>query len=183
MVTTYLAASLPALVFGAPPPFGVEAFRQSCEAVLTPDDRAVLDAVLADRPAAGSAFSDGWLARDTQLRNAVVRARAAHLGVDARPFLRDHAGWDASVAAAVTDAFAKPNPIEREMALDRIRWHVADDLAKFEPFSLSAVLAFAVKLRIAERWAALDEAKGRERVEAFVAGAGPAAEADDANRE
>lgn len=171
MTYTYLAASLPTLVFGAPPPFGVAEFRAKCEGVLSRADLATMDALLAGAPAPGCRFIAEWQARETQLRNGVVRARAAHIGVEARPFLHDHAGWDMSVAKAVTDAFSKPNPLEREMELDRCRWHVVEDLARFEPFSLAAVLAFAVKLRIVERWAGLDETVGTTRVEAIVAAA------------
>ena len=172
MKYTYLAASLPTLVFGAPPPFRAAEFRAKCEGVLSRADLAVLDALLAGEPASGCRFVAEWQARDTQLRNGVVRARAAHLGIEARPFLRDHAGWDMGVAKAVTDAFSRATPLDREMELDRCRWHMAEDLARFEPFGLAAVLAFAVKLRIAERWAALDETEGTKRVEAFVAAAG-----------
>ena len=172
MKYTYLAASLPTLVFGAPPPFGVAEFRAKCEGVLSRADLAALDALLAGAPAPGVGFVAEWQARETQLRNGVVRARAAHLGVEARPYLRDHAGWDMTVAKAVTDAFAKPNPLDREQELDRCRWRMAEDLARFEPFGLAAVLAFAVKLGIAERWAGLVEDAGVKRVEDFVGAAG-----------
>jgi hypothetical protein len=169
---TYLAASLPTLVFGAPPPFGVAEFRARVEGVLSRGDLAALDALLAGAPAPGVRFVAEWQARETQLRNGVARARAAHLGVEARPYLRDHAGWDMTVAKAVTDAFAKPNPLEREMELDRCRWRTAEDLARFEPFDRAAVFAFAVKLGIAERWAGLVEDAGVKRVEDFVGAAG-----------
>ncbi|MBM4156327.1 MAG: DUF2764 family protein [Lentisphaerae bacterium] len=169
---TYLAASLPTLVFGAPPSFGVAEFRAKCEGVLSRADLAALDALLTGAPAPGVRFVAEWQARETQLRNGVARARAAHLGVEARPYLRDHAGWDMSVAKAVTDAFAKPNPLEREQELDRCRWRTAEDLARFEPFGLPAVLAFAVKLGIAARWAGMAEDAGVKRVEDFVGAAG-----------
>lgn len=172
MTYTYLAASLPTLVFGAPPPYGVAEFRASCEGVLSREDLASLDALIAGEPAPGCRFVSEWQARETQLRNGVVRARAAHLGVEARPYLHDHAGWDTGVAKAVSDAFSKPNPLERELELDRCRWRTAEDLARFAPFGVEAVLSFAVRLGIAERWAGLAEAAGIQRVEAFVGAAG-----------
>jgi hypothetical protein len=72
------------------------------------------------------------------------------------------------VEKAVTDAFAKPNPLERELTLDRCRWQLADDLALRAAFGLSAVLAYAVKLQIAARWAGLKDEPGRQRVEELV---------------
>ena len=68
----------------------------------------------------------------------------------------------------VTDALARPTPLERTVELDRCRWHVAEDLARRDPFGISAVLAFAVKLRIAQRWAAMSDETGRARVEEEV---------------
>lgn len=165
---TYLAATLPMMTFGDPPPMASAEFRRTCEGIMPPADLAVLDAVLAGAAVPGHAFATGWHDRETQLRNAVARARAAHLATDARAFLKDHGGWDMSVAKAVTDAFAKPNPLEREMELDRCRWHVAEDLARSEPFGLAAVLSFAVRLRMAERWAALKDEAGARRVEELV---------------
>ena len=58
---------------------------------------------------------------------------------------------------------------KREQALDRCRWHVVEELALPDPFGLAAVLAFAIKLRIAERWAALNETVGERKVEDFIA--------------
>jgi hypothetical protein len=68
----------------------------------------------------------------------------------------------------VTDAFTRINPLEQEAELDRARWVLADDLALTEPFGLAGILAFAVKLRIAERWAGFDEEKGRKNVEELI---------------
>jgi len=169
---TYLAASLPTLVFGVPPPYGVAEFRARCEGVLSRADLAFLDALIAGVPAPGCRFVAEWQARETQLRNGVVRARAAHLGLEARPYQHDHAGWDMSVAKAVSDAFSKPNPLERELELDRCRWRTAEDLSRFTPFGVEAVLSFAVRLGIAERWAGLAEDAGIQRVEDFVGAAG-----------
>ncbi len=165
---TYLVASLPMLFFGDPPPFSCAEFRRRCEGMISAAELAMVDALLDGRPAGGGRFADGWQAREVQVRNAVARARAAEAGIDARGFLHDHPGFDMSVAQAVADAYAKPNPLEREMELDRCRWRVADDLGRASPFGLDGLLAFAVKLRIAERWAGLSEEAGRRKVDEFV---------------
>lgn len=120
------------------------------------------------RSIAGNAFAAAWAARETQLRNAVARFRAARLSVDSQAFQRDHAGFDVGLAQVVTDALAQNTPLEREQALDRGRWRIADELALADPFGLGTVLAFAVKLRIAERWAGLTEAAGQRKVEDFT---------------
>ena len=170
----YFAASLPSLFFGSPPPFSLADFLFRCQGVLSSTERAHLDAVLAGAPGPGD-FAAAWHARETQLRNATAHARAAAWGGDARALDRMHPGFDLSVQKAVTDAFAKPNPLEREQELDRCRWRVAADLARTAPLGLPGVLAFALHLRIAERWAGLEEARGRAVLEDQVsAGTAPA---------
>lgn len=164
----YLVASLPMLLFGEPPPFSSEDFLTRCAGVLHRGDLAVLAAALAGRPITGSAVADAWLRRETQLRNAVARFRATRLGVDPRGFQRDHRGYDLMVEQAVADALAQPTPLGREQDLDRARWRVAEEIALGDPFGLGTVLAFAVKLRIAERWAGLTDAVGQGRFDELL---------------
>jgi hypothetical protein len=45
---------------------------------------------------------------------------------------------------------------------------VADDLAAADPRGLGAVLAFAAKLKLAERWEGMKEETGREKLEELV---------------
>lgn len=165
----YIVASLPTLALGEPPPFDGAGFLRQSANVLEAGDLAELALVLEGREAEGcSAFSREWVNSEAQLRNAVARTRAAKLSVEVRPYLRDHAGYDVSLEKGVADAYAKPNPLERELALDRLRWKRLEDLAARDPFSLSAVLAFAVRLRLAARWAAMQEAAGQAKLDELL---------------
>lgn len=164
----YLVASLPTLSFGAQHPFTSREFFTRCAGVLTTRDLAILEAVQQGRAASGNPFAEAWTAREIQLRNAVARSRGTRLGIDSRGFQREHAGYDVALAQAVTDALAQPTPLEREQALDRCRWRLADELALHDPFGLGVVLAFAVKLRIAERWAGLTEAAGQRTLDEMI---------------
>ncbi len=167
MKYAYFAASLPALVFNSPPPMPLEQFRAAAARQLTPRDLATLDALLDGGPSEDP-FVLEWRARETQLRNAVARARAAAANVEARPYLREHTGWDVALERAAMDAMGRPTPLEREMELDRCRWHLAEDMARFRPFDLEGVLAYALKLRILERWSRMDADAGRRRLEQWV---------------
>jgi hypothetical protein len=172
----YLVASLPMLFPGDPPPFGVADFLYRCAGVLSPEHHRTLERLLAgrvdetDHPAARE-----WAARDIQLRNAVAQARATAWQADARPHLRDHPGFDGVVRDGVADALTKPTPLERERALDRCRWRVLDEIALGDAFGMGAVVAFAMKLQIASRWAGLTPDAGgaalESRLEAALAGA------------
>lgn len=175
---TYLVASLPTLVLGEAPPFRGEEFLFRLQGVLDEEERAQAAAILEGRPVSGSPFADAWQARETQLRNAVARARAAARTLELRGSMRPHEGFDVGIAQMVTDAFGRSDPLERELELDRCRWHTADDLARSEIFGLAPVLAFAAKLRIAERWSAMTDEAGRERVEAWIRRHSGAADAD-----
>lgn len=158
----YLVASLPTLVLGEPPPFTAEAFVARSANLLSAAELKELALVLQGREAEGvSEFSREWVRVDTQLRNAIARVRAARLGADAHPHLRAQEGFDTYIEKAVTDAFTKPHALERELALDRIRWQRLDERVVRDPFGFSAVLAFAVRLRLAARWAAMKDETGR----------------------
>lgn len=179
----YLIASLPRLTLDGKPPLSPEDFKSRCRAQLRGRD-----ATAAERLCNGPDFGDpggsadhpftaAWQARETQLRNAVARARAARRKTDAAGSIRDHAGFDVYIEDAVESAFDLPTPLDREKALDRLRWTILDELAGVAPFAPSVVLAYAVKLRLAGRWAALDEERALQRVETALA-APPANSAD-----
>lgn len=164
----YILASLPMMFFGDPPPLRSAQWRQQLQGVLPEADLVFVDAFLEGRTIGGCRFADQWQAKETQLRNAIARARAAQLGVEARPYQHPHTGYDVSIEDAVTNAFTKATPLERVRELDRCRWHLAEELARPEPFGLAPILAFAIQLRIAEHWASLQDADGQEVVEQFV---------------
>ncbi len=163
----YLVSSLPFLRFGEKPPLGAEAFRAACVGWLSGDELAQVDALLENREPSEDPAAGVWNA-EVQLRNAVVRVRAKNRGIDAGRFLQPHEGFSVTLEKQVTDAFTRPDPLEQEMDLDRARWMLADELALTDPYGLPGVLAFAVQVRIAERWAQLDEEAGKEKVEELI---------------
>lgn len=165
----YFTSTLPALTPGAPPPFSPEDFLFHAQGVLSAEDLRELALVLGNRAGEGaSEFCRAWAAADAQIRNTVARSRAARRGVEAKPFLHDHAGYAVWLDRAVSDALAKSNPLEREIALDTARWSFVDDLATRDASGLSAVLAFAVKLSLCARWGAMGEDKGRSKLDELV---------------
>lgn len=158
----YFVASLPALALEAPAPMRLDEFRAEAARLLPADAVRELEAVLAGRAAqATSDFARRWFAQATQIRNAVAAVRAGRRGVEAAPHLRPHAGFSAYLDQAVAEAYGKPHPLERERALDRLRWEVLDELVRPEPFGLAAVLAYGLKLGLAERWTPLTDEAGR----------------------
>lgn len=164
----YLVSSLPHLRFGDKPPMSAEAFRAACGGWLSADELALVDAALENREPARVGHATAWWSGEVQLRDAVVRVRAKARGVDASPYIKPYDGFSAAIEKRVADAFTRPDPLEQEMELDRARWSLVDELTVADPFGFPSVLAFAVQVRIAERWANMDEDIGKNNVEMFI---------------
>lgn len=166
----YLVASLPLLRLEEEPPLSIEAFLASCQGVLTQADAAAAEMACQGR--AGESdhpFLRQYAARDIQLRNAIASQRAARRRVDAEPYLHEDAGFDVSTAQAAAHALGTDNPLERERYLDTFRWGVVEELVGPASFDARAVLGFALQLRLAWRWAAMSDEKGRQALDACLA--------------
>jgi hypothetical protein len=163
----FLVSSLPYLRLGEKPPMDTAGFRAACTGHLSDEEIAAVEAVLENREPACVEAANFWNS-ETQLRDAIVRIRAKNHGTDASRFIRPHDGFSVSIEKMVTDAFTRPNPLEQEMELDRARWVSADEMALIDPFGLPGLLAFAAKVRLAERWASMDEEKGKIKVEELI---------------
>lgn len=165
----YLIAGLPELKMDEPPPVSLEQFIFQCQGILDEAGMHDLGKVLAgDMEGIRSTQAAQWLAADTQLRNAVSRTRAAHLNIDAISFIRDHTGARMDIETAVRDAYARDNPLERELSLDKCRWLILEELALSDRFGLGTVIAYGARLQIVERWNVYDEETGREEFDKFV---------------
>lgn len=165
----FFAATLPGISLDSPPALSFADFRQHGQDQLTPADRAVVDTLAEhDLPEEHvtrtlPAFYRRWYAMETQIRNAAARRRGAATGIEAAPYLREHDGFRVDIEEAVDAAFAQPSPRDRERALDGLRWRLLEELAGTDPFTSDAVLAYACRLRLSERWAALTRTAGEQK--------------------
>jgi len=158
----YLIASLPSLSMEQAP-ISEEEFQSRCEAELTVRDLEVLrelEKVLLAEPGITHTFNTAWSNHEIQLRNTIARIRAAKRQSDADRVLRPHGGFSALIDDAIEHAWAQPTPLAREKALDALRWQMLDDLQGPDPFSFRVILAYAVKRRLAQRWASMDAEAG-----------------------
>ena len=181
----YLVASLPTLFFDEEAPITSAEFLATCDRMLDAADARDIhglmdnysDFALTLREVGNTPGNPGrakaacihqWLARETEIRNTIIRLRAAKVSVDAKPFLRPCRELDLYTEKAVAEAMSRPQPLEREFGLDQLRWSLLDDLSRFDPFGLPAVMAYALKLKLVERWGALTAEKGRAVVEEYL---------------
>lgn len=168
MAYYYLLAALPLLRFGEAPALDRAALLAACGDVLAGEAMQAVEALSRGEHSDAKGFPRVWQARDTQLRNAIARERVGRGYGHAERHQRPHRGFDVAVERAVSDAFARPTPLERERALDTTRWALADELAGHDAFARDAVYAYAVKHHLAARWAALDEEAGAQRLATLV---------------
>jgi hypothetical protein len=166
----YLIASLPGLAFSAPAPMPVSALLEEAarhlDAASLDELRAVVDP--SGAPAPVTLFGRAWQDGEIQLRNALARARGVRRGADDKKHQKAHRGFRVDIERVVTEAMSRAHPLEREQALDRFRWAMAEELAAGDAFGLPTLLGYAVRLRICERWQALSDEAGRERFEDTV---------------
>ena len=110
----------------------------------------------------GNRFLREYFRFDLNLRNAKVRYLNRQLSRDAEQDVLGIDGGEFTEAAKVEGILAGTDLIAREKGLDDLTWAKVDSLSTFHYFDLTAVLAYVAKLHIADRWLALDEARGRE---------------------
>ena len=110
----------------------------------------------------GNRFLREYFRFDLNLRNAKVRYLNRQLARDAEQDVLEIDGGEFEEASKVDAVLAEADLIAREKGLDDLTWAKVDALSTFHYFDLTAVLAYVTKLHIADRWLALDEARGRE---------------------
>lgn len=179
----YLAASLPPLVLGETPHMPSAEFLKHCREQLSPRETDAIESVFASpTPEPPHALLRDWNDRETQLRNAVATQRARALQQNPAAFLRTHEDFETGIEKGVADAFAVATPLDRELAIDTIRWRTAEELGGTNEFSTRAIVAYALKLKIAERWAAMDEEAGSSQADMLI-GMPPAEATESADQQ
>lgn len=71
-------------------------------------------------------------------------------------------------AAKVSETLAGENILGREKGLDAIVWEKISELTTFNYFDLDALLGIIAKMRLIERWRALDEETGSEMFQRLI---------------
>lgn len=166
-----LIASLPTLSLDTPPAISGEKFLQACESGLAAEDSAAARALLNGVPPPESAcrgFIGRWRDVDTQIRNAVAVRRATKLGLDASAWVRPTQGCAVWLRDGVEDAFQEKDPLDREKAIDRLRWQALEELQGVDPMTRDAVFAYAAKLALVSKWHRYSETQGSEKLAALT---------------
>ncbi|MDR1671516.1 MAG: DUF2764 domain-containing protein [Alistipes sp.] len=133
------------------------------------------------------AFVKEWARFDRNLRNVIAAHTARAKGREVAPSLLSIEGDEIPLTLARSSAADfnlrgeldyidrlltalgdTASVVEKERAIDLIRWEKADALAEGDTFGAPAILSYIIKVAIIGRWAALDPVTGREMYDKLV---------------
>jgi hypothetical protein len=170
----YAVSTLPMLFFEGDPSQSEEFFLDFCRDQLTASDFAALEAtrlLMDESVAASTPLGSGWFVQELGLRNSLVSLRAAGLGWDEDDYLhRDSAGrtWTdlPRVEEVVRAAVAAGDPLKSELALDRYRWDLLDELEVGHYFDVTKLQIYYLKLQLLWRKERISSETGQETFDA-----------------
>jgi len=167
MSAIFLLSSLPTLELGAEVLLSLEELRRRCEGI-DGVDLSDFDAVVAGSPGSHS-FTIDYANALTEIKNATAAIRASKWeGENIRVSERSYSDYHVALHQKIAEAMNIQNPYERELALERARWQIVEELAGIDYFSEAKIYAYVVKLQINNRISGLSEGAGKAAVEDFI---------------
>lgn len=164
-----LVASLPNISIGEEPSLSSETFLNNCAQWISEQEVATIEAVLLGNPISDcSKTYAAWKNIEAQLQNAICKHRGQKLSIDFKEYLQPHDGFCGEIETSVTDAFTRSNPVELEEQLDQLRWSLAESLIGLQVFGFEKILAYAIQLKIAERWNRMTPSAGTKNIESVI---------------
>jgi len=167
----YLTSSLLPLRWGSRPPLSSADFLAQCEGQISAAELAGLRAVTLHPPEEGreprgaEARWHGW---DGYVRNLLATARAALLHRDPADLLRPERDVFPGDRREIEEILANDNPLERERALDQLRWRQLEDIESGHPFDSDRLTVYRLKLLLLEKWAQFDARTGERNLAELV---------------
>ena len=149
----YFCAQLPTLLAGTPAPMTLADFDRKLEFLPPADARYIASCVYPPNRQttfpAGSAAAR-FLEFEFALRGEIARLRLAGRAAEdaARYPLPPETGRIPGLKDEVARAAAAPDPQERELRLDEVRWRMLSDLERGMAFSREAAVCYRLKLAL-----------------------------------
>lgn len=163
----YFSATLPGLLFGAPPPMSSQEFLSLCQRNMSPGDSAEVaeaPAYLLGARAPESYRSDflgKFVAWERTFRNELARLRARRAERNEESFVRPSPRSDEAAHVALS-CFSVEDPYQAELMLERERWNAIERLSSLSAFDLDFIVAYRLKLEINARLDRLAVESGKE---------------------
>lgn len=113
-------------------------------------------------------FLSEYFTFDHKIRNVQVKFLAKKLDKDEAQYAIGAVDTDFEEYSDLMRILENPNVIEREQALDRLKWDKITTITTFNYFDMNVILAFLAKGKIVQRWLDMDKAAGAKLFEQFV---------------
>ncbi|MCX5704880.1 MAG: DUF2764 family protein [Candidatus Omnitrophica bacterium] len=162
---TYFISSLPMLRFGQPLPFSYAVFLGKCSELIPAEDFKILsspeDSTRLPLVKEIKCFKE-------MLANELVKVRAASKKVNPEKYLRPDRYSGQSIYHIALAAHRNPSPLEAERYLDQERWNYLEEKSFGHYFDLEALIIYAHKLLILERWEKINSAPSHSLLEEAI---------------
>ena len=170
----YLLSSLPMLSFGMKAPLTIEKLLAQCKGIIPDEDIGTVRLALAPEGPLCAKEKNGtlrrWRSFDTMVRNELVKIRAPRRKIEESKYLRQDGCPESLYAAHIAvNAYRKPSILEAERSLDLERWRELDELSLGHYFDIDALIVYAYKLKILQKWAKIQSADKRRSLEDALA--------------
>ena len=166
----YLISSLPAINLGDKPYYSSEEFMKLCNIWIGRSDVEKLSRLTLnpEYTTADNCFSSNWYKYEEILRNSCVKNRAAKLNKDPLPYLKPKDKIYTDIERGVQDSFSAINPMEKEIALDKLRWTIIEFLETGHFFDLEKLCAYKLRLLICEKWVIRKTETGQKNLDIIL---------------
>ncbi len=169
MANYYLISSLPMLEFDTVPIISSKEFMEQATTWYDEDTNFILETLsLVPTCESTNSVIKKWNEWETFLRNKLTLKRSSDLSVDAEEFLREDKDFFSEVEKGIQEVASLSSPRDKEMALDKLRWQVLEDLDAGFTFEFEKLCVYKLKLLILEKWQNRSNEIGKEEFDKIV---------------
>ncbi|HJO94284.1 MAG TPA: hypothetical protein QF753_12860 [Victivallales bacterium] len=164
----YLVSSLPLLTLGEKPPFSSDKYIEMCKTFLTEkqmEDLLSLNLIPNHTDSADSEVINRWYDWETCLRNSVAKIRSSVFNKDFSSFLKYENDYFSEIDKGVQEAYSADNPLEKEDAIDKLRWTSLDNIEAKHQFDFGKLCIYKIRLMLCEKRMKRSESKGKENLD------------------
>jgi len=161
----YFISSLPSLRWGEKPAVGSRQFLDHCREELGEKPAAVLESLTLCPEGAQEGQTDvarRWSDYETFVRNTLAELRSAKTFKGQVAVKQRHTSHlSPSDVKRLEDVMAMTSPLERESALDQLRWTCLEEIGAGHYFDLGAIEVYVLKLMLLEKQSSRQLEAGR----------------------
>ncbi len=147
---------LPYLAYDAENFMSLEEFKELCRNRCAKNHYSIIENTdihkyEADAPTCES--HKKWIDREVNLRNELVKLRAAKKGTDPTDYMRETPEYPdiLDIQNIAQEAFSQDSPLTAEDVLNRARWDFLDEIEKYHYFDIEKLVVYYLKLQILDR--------------------------------